>query len=246
MNIIDIIFIAILGISLISGMQKGFLASLLATFGFVGAWLIARSACMTLSQQFMVSDFYNNFLKSVFPFTNSLSDLENMLGSKMGTLGSQMSIICEQLAENNVHESVINSFMNNAAAFGDMTLADYFTRTVWQAAFNVISFAIVFAIAYAVIMLVVNLLNNVFRTPKLRGVDALLGGLLGLVRGYAVVCLICAILPMVYTAIDSKEIFDVLESSSVCNFFLTSESVFKDFFKIGDQLEKIVMLLPNI
>ena len=55
MNIIDIIFLAILGVSLISGMQKGFLASLLATFGFVGAWFLARSVCMTLSQQFMTS-----------------------------------------------------------------------------------------------------------------------------------------------------------------------------------------------
>ena len=43
MNIINIILLAILLISFISGMQKGFLASLLATLGFVAAWLIASS-----------------------------------------------------------------------------------------------------------------------------------------------------------------------------------------------------------
>ncbi|MBQ4085742.1 MAG: CvpA family protein, partial [Clostridia bacterium] len=39
MNIFDIIILAILGVSVISGMYKGFLASGLAIIGFVAAWI---------------------------------------------------------------------------------------------------------------------------------------------------------------------------------------------------------------
>ena len=37
MNIVDIIILAILGLSLVSGMYKGFITSMLALLGFVGA-----------------------------------------------------------------------------------------------------------------------------------------------------------------------------------------------------------------
>lgn len=244
MNIIDIIFIAILGISLISGMQKGFLASLLATFGFVGAWLIARAACMTLSQQFMTSQF-RTWLEFNIPFDSFMAGLESVSDKLVGSLSENMESIGAVLTQNGVPASVVDAFKLNSASFANMPLSEYFTHTVWQAAFNVVSFAIVFAIAYAVIMLIVNLLNNVFRTPKLRGVDAILGGALGLVRGYAVICLICAILPMLFTALDSSLIATLLEDSSIGKFFLTGDSVFKDLFKVGDQLTKIVGMLPN-
>ena len=39
MNIIDIIILAILALSLVSGMYKGFITSTLALVGFVGAWI---------------------------------------------------------------------------------------------------------------------------------------------------------------------------------------------------------------
>lgn len=244
MNIIDIIFLAILGISLISGMQKGFLASLLATVGFVGAWIIARATCMTLSQQFMTSDF-RQWLEINIPFDSFLAGIELMSDKLMNTLGGSMNNITASLEANNLPEPIISAFTANASQFPTSTLVEYVTSTVWQAAFNVISFAIMFSIAYAVIMLIVNLINNIVRMPKLRGVDALLGGVLGLVRGYAVLCLICAVLPMLFTALDSEIIESMLTGSGIGKFFLSSDSAFKDLFKIGDLLGNIVGLLPK-
>lgn len=244
MNIIDIIFLAILGISFISGMQKGFLTSLLATIGFVGAWIIARAACMTLSQQFMTSNF-QKWLEINIPFEGFLAGLESLSGKLMNALNGNMDVIMKTLGSNGLPESVMNAFSANAQAFPTLTLSEYVTATIWQAAFNVVSFAIVFAIAYAVIMLIVNLINNVVRMPKLRGVDALLGGVLGLVRGYAVLCLICAVLPMLFTALDSEMIETLLEGSDIGKFFITGDSVFKDLFKVGDQLGEIVAMLPK-
>ena len=42
MNIVDILILAVLAFSLLAGMHKGFITSLLSTFGFVGSWFGAR------------------------------------------------------------------------------------------------------------------------------------------------------------------------------------------------------------
>ena len=236
MNIIDIILIAILGVSVLSGMQKGFLTSLLATFG---AWIAARAVYPTLAQQFMASEFMK-WLELNINFDGFLANLADYAGKTVESVSGSMNALVDALAMNNVPEAIITSFKANAAGFSSMTVSQYFTEITWQAIFNVVSFALVFAIAYAVLLLVVNLFNNVFRVPKLRGVDALLGGVLGAVRGYAVVCLVCAIIPMVFTALDSSVINAFLADSTIGKFFLSGDSVFKDLFRVGDQLAEII------
>lgn len=239
MNIIDIILIAILGVSVLSGMQKGFLTSLLATFAFVGAWVAARAVYPTLAQQFLASEFMK-WLEVNITFDGFLANLGEYAGKYVESVSAGMNSIVDTLAQNNVPEAIIASFKANTAAFPTLTVSEYFSEIAWQAIFNVVSFALVFAIAYAVLLLVVNLFNNVFRVPKLRGVDALLGGVLGALRGYAVVCLVCAIIPMVFTALDSSVIDAFLADSTIGKFFLSGDSVFKDLFRVSDQLTEII------
>lgn len=245
MNIIDIILIAILGVSVLSGMQKGFLTSLLATFAFIGAWIAARAVYSTLAQQFMASEFMN-WLELNINFDGFLANLADFAGKTVESASAGMNTIVDTLARNNVPEAIIASFKANTAAFSHLTVTEYFSEIAWQAIFNVISFALIFAIAYAILLLVVNLFNNVFRVPKLRGVDAILGGVLGAVRGYAVVCLVCAIIPMVFTALDSSVINAFLADSTIGKFFLSGDSVFKDLFRVGDQLTEVIKNLSLI
>ncbi|MBR3928201.1 MAG: CvpA family protein [Clostridia bacterium] len=245
MNIIDIILIAILGVSVLSGMQKGFLTSLLATFALVGAWFAARAVYPTLSQQFLASEFMK-WLEANINFEGFLANLGDSAGKYVETISSGMNSIVDTLTMNNVPAAIVDSFKANTASFPTLTVAEYFSEITWQAIFNVISFSLIFAIAYAVLLLVVNLFNNVFRVPKLRGVDALLGGVLGAVRGYAVVCLVCAIIPMVFTALDSSVIDAILKDSSIGKFFISGDSVFKDLFRVGDQLAEIIKNLSLI
>jgi len=244
-NIIDIILLAILAISFISGMQKGFLASLLAAFGFVGAWVVASALNMTLSQQFMSSQLHT-WLEANVSFDGILEKIGNIGGEYCASVMNSVNNIARSLTESGVPQGIANAFENNIALFQTATVSEYLNQTVWQGAFNVISFAIIFAISYAVLMLVVNLLNNIFRMPKLRGVDWLLGGAFGLVRGYVVVCLVASILPLLFTALDAEIIDTFLKESSVAEFFLKGDSVFADLFGVEGQLEKIIMELPKL
>lgn len=244
MNIVDILLLAILALGFISGMQKGFLTSLLATVGFVAAWVIAISVNMALSEQFMSSQF-KAWLNANAGFDELLAGMGNVGNSLCSTVGSSLDAITATLKDGGVPEAVVSVFKTNIGSFANMTVNDYLARTIWQAAFNVVSFAIVFSVGYAVMLLIVNLFNNVFRMPKLRGVDMLLGGLFGAVRGYAIVCMIFAVIPMLFTALDSTVITSLFEGSALGEFFLKGDSAFADLFNIGGRIKDIMAELPK-
>ncbi len=244
MNIVDLLLLAILALGFISGMQKGFLTSLLATVGFVAAWIIAITLNMELSEQFMTSQF-KTWLNANAGFDELLAGMGNVGDSLCSAVGSSLDGITATLKEGGVPDAVVSVFRTNIAGFGDMTVNDYLARTIWQSAFNIVSFAIVFSVGYAVMLLIVNLFNNVFRMPKLRGVDMLLGGVFGIVRGYAVVCMIFAVIPMLFTALDSNVITSLFEGSSLGEFFMNSDSAFADLFKIGDRIRDVMAEMPK-
>ena len=238
MNIIDIILLIILAIAFISGMQKGFLTSLMATFAFVCAWLIALSVGPALSARFMGSQF-QDWLNANIPFDDLLTPI-GVNNQLCMNLGGQIENVVTSLTEGGVPTAVVDAFRTNIGSFGHLTVSQYLSETVWRAAFNVVSFVIAFGISYALLLLFVNLINNVFRVPKLRGVDALLGGILGSVRGYVIICLALAVIPMLFTALDSEMIQNLFNDSNLGGFFLNSKSVFADLFGVGDMLKDLI------
>lgn len=238
MNIVDIVLLAILAIAFVSGMQKGFLASVLATFAFIGAWAAALSTYPALSAGFMNSQF-RVWLEANATFDSLLTPL-GVTRSLCATVAGQADSICRAISEGGIPAPVVDAFRNGFAANGSLTVSEYLSETVWRAAFDVLSVVIVFAIVYAALLLVVNLINNMFRIPKLRGVDGLLGGLLGAVRGYAIICVIVAIVPMVFSALDTTVVEELMEGSKLGAFFLDKSKGLSDLFNMSGQLAKII------
>ena len=101
-----------------------------------------------------------------------------------------------------------------------------------------VSFVIVFALAYAALMLLVNLINNMFRVPKLRGVDGLLGGIRGIVRAYVIICIAVAALQIALKPLESEFVLDLRQESALGRFF-TSGSALSDLFGIGANLRNL-------
>ncbi len=104
----------------------------------------------------------------------------------------------------------------------------------WNGWFHALSFIIVFILSYAALMLVVNLINNMVRMPKLKGADALLGGVLGLVRGYVVVCLAVAAIKVLAKPLETEGQFvDKLLDGSTLGRFFNGTSSLADLFGVG-------------
>ncbi len=212
MNIIDIIIIAILALSLIAGMYKGFIASLLSLFGFLGAWVGAYATYGFLANMVMANDGIRTALENVtgaadLITTQPLANLKVVEATQehITQVLSEVRIpLIDKLFTANVEGQV---FVNK----GLETMSEYLSQTILTAVVNVLSFIVMFVVIYIAVSLLVNLLNNVFRFPKLRHADWLLGGLFGLVRGVVIVMLIFAVVPSLADGLNTMNI-NVLSS----------------------------------
>ena len=221
MNIIDIIILVILGLSLVAGMYKGFLASMLSLFGFCGAWVGAYATygflASTVSNNVDLMNIFKNLIGAADLFkTPELANLDvvNATAANIDQAVNEIGIpLISDLFRGNVSGQV---FANQ----GLTKMYEYLNKTLLTSILNVLSFIIMFAIIYIAVLLLVNLLNNVFRFPELRHLDWFLGGVFGLVRGAVIVMLIFAVLPALSSGLHSMKI-DVLSDLLAGSTFAT-------------------------
>ena len=207
MNIIDIIILAILAFSLISGMHKGFITSTLALFGFCGAWIGAYACYGYLVTAVQQNEGIINFLRSMVSAadlfkTQALADME-VAAASAGDIEQILGEIGIPLINNIFTTNVTGQVFANQ---GLTVMSEYLTQTLLNSALNIVSFIVMFAVIYAAVLLLVNLLNNVFRFPILKHLDWLLGGAFGLIRGAVIVMLIFAVVPTLSSALESMDI----------------------------------------
>jgi membrane protein required for colicin V production len=103
------------------------------------------------------------------------------------------------------------------SVIGAVLLANYFTSFVFQVIWNkqpsgaldnavarVLATVILFALLQIVVHFLANALDALFRIPVLHQINALLGGVLGLLKGVVVVFLLCAALQLTLPLITEK------------------------------------------
>lgn len=222
-NIVDVILYAILALSVISGMYKGFIASGLAMVGFGAAWYGALNLFPKVAELALNNDYLMNAL-SYYLDASSLFKTASLATTPVADLvsgtGTGSSLLNQALQELNLPSVIESAFKSNVSnqLFANInltTLSDYLGQTIWVAAINVISFLLIFAVCYVVVLLVVNLLNNVFRFPLLKHLDWLLGGAFGLARGLLVVVLVLGVAPLILSMLPFTEVRSLLDTSTL-------------------------------
>lgn len=233
MNIIDIIILAILGLGLVSGMYKGLLASTLSLIGFVGAWFATTRLYTILTALVKGNSGIMTTLESIvgavslFPAEvggmqvgdalASSAEYSNALNNLNATAGGGQS--------NDFFSSFIGKlFDNNVAtrAFGEGTMNTYMSNTLASVMVDILALFVTMFIVYFAVLLIVNLFNNVFRFPSLKHFDALLGGVLGVVRGGVIVAMLFAVMPVLTAILNSMDVTiveDLLNQSAMAGFF---------------------------
>ena len=223
MNLLDIVILAILAFYLISGMYRGSITSFLGTIGFVAAWYGAGRwypavANMALSNQTLMAvlnqylepeSFFATHAQAVTTVAEVISGGETAIQNAIASVSGNLSVISKAF-EANVRSQMFQNL-------GISTLADYLDQTIWQAVFNVGAFILCFVALYIVAMLVVNLLDHVISFPLLRGIDWLVGGLLGLARGVVICALLLYLLPAVIQIVSPEFASELVGNSTLIN-----------------------------
>ena len=241
LNLLDITIIVILAFYLISGMYRGFITSLLATCGFVGAWfgaqqLYPRVAQLALSNQTLMAvlnqylepeSFFSSHGQAVSTVSEVIAGGESAIQNAVASISDQLTVISKAF-EANVRAQMFQRL-------GINTLADYLDQTIWQAIFNVGAFLLCFIALYVLACLVVNLLDHVISFPLVRGFDWLLGGIFGVARGLVVVVLVLCLLPAIIQIV-SPEFADSLRTGSVLYSYVTQ----MDFLNVNTLVTSLI------
>ncbi|MGI6172817.1 MAG: CvpA family protein [Christensenellales bacterium] len=235
LNIIDIVILAILLLSLVSGMYKGFLASFLATLGFAGAAVGAYLLCPKLANLFQS----NNGLMNSLSYYIGADELLSKLADSPVTQAVQDSTLLSSATASltTLPNAIVTAFRDNVvnqlfSTLNLSSLGDYLSQTVVVSLVYVISFLLLFAACYILALLVVNLFNNIFHFPLLRRFDWLLGGLFGLARGAFITILVLTVIPMLLSLMDLNILDDLIASSKFAAYFM-NDNVLKGIISLG-------------
>ena len=100
-----------------------------------------------------------------------------------------------------------------------MTVSDLLSNTIVSVSLSILSFLICFLLSYIVLSFVIHLINYVFELPVLRHLDALAGGLFGLVRGALLLFILFALVPIVLAIAPVPQIEEMIAASRMAPMF---------------------------
>ena len=219
MNVVDIVIIAILGLSVLVGLYRGFISSVAS----MGGCLLSLGLSFWLSPK-VAAAIQNNpeVLKTLVSYTDAATKLgdQALAGSSVTSLTP--NTITDILAKVSLPAPLDTLLKNNLEnqVFGvTADVGTYVSQTIVGAILNVICFVLCFVVLLLVIHFVINFLKVVFKFPVLKQLNSLAGGILGLLRG-ALLCFVAfAILPLIQTMLPVQGINELVQASALAPLF---------------------------
>lgn len=227
MNVVDYVIIGVIGISVLFGLYRGFVSSVLNIGGglisFIASfWAYPKLAALIQNNQELVRT-----LSHYTDASSRVGDLELAITNVI-ELGQQgIRQVLEKVQLPAPLDSILQVNLENRvyASAGVETVADYVSQTILQASINIICFLVCFIALYVVISIVLNLIRAVFRFPVLKQLDGLAGGAFGLLRGLLICLAVFTLIPLVQTMVPLDIINDLLTESTLAPIFMNGNLI---------------------
>lgn len=221
MNIVDIVILGILGISVLVGLYRGFVASVASLGGCalslgLSFWLNPKLVAWVQSNP--------EWIKTLMSYTDAGTRIGDQTLAQTNVASLSTSAISEILTKVNLPgplNSLLQTNLQNQVfrSAGLSQVGDYVSQTIVGAVLNVICFVICFIACFLVIHLLLGFLKAIFRFPVLKQLNALVGGAFGLLRG-AILCFVAfALLPLVQTVLPMEEVNQLVAASTLAPLF---------------------------
>lgn len=221
MNVIDIVILVVLGASVIFGLYKGFVETVLS----VACCLISLFLAFAFGPQVSAIVSGNQGISSTLAtYTDAIARVGDY--SLASTPVSQLSdnVITQVLQSVNLPAPIASILRGNmqGQVFSDAgltTVNEYVSNTVVAVAVNVLCFIGVFAVSYMVLSVVLGLIRHVFDLPLLKQLDWLAGGVFGLARGALILYAVFLLIPILSTIIPLDTFNELLAQSTLAPIF---------------------------
>ena len=228
MNIVDYVIIGVLGVSVLYGLYRGFVASVLSMGGGLISFLSAFALYPKLAALIQNNEELQRTLLHYTDASSRIGDLELALTNviNLGREGIAQVLANVQLPP--PLDSILQVNLENLV-YGTQgaasTVSDYVSQTILQSSINIICFIVCFAGMCIAFSLASNLIRAVFRFPVLKQADALAGGVFGLLRGVLLCLIVFTLIPLVQTMVPLDVINQLLEESQLAPIFMNGNLI---------------------
>ena len=221
MNIIDIIILVIMGVSMIYGVYRGFVHTLLSVACCLLSVLIAFAFGPRLSAIVSNSKGVSSTLATYTDAVARVGDYDLAAANVSQLSDSLINQVLENVSLPQSIQNILRSNLSNQsfAGTGLSTVNDYVSNTVVAVAINILCFLACFALSYVVLSLLLSLIQHVFRLPLLRQLDWLAGGAFGLMRGALLLYALFLVVPLLSTIIPLDAFNELLSQSALSPIF---------------------------
>ncbi|MBE5799240.1 MAG: CvpA family protein [Clostridiales bacterium] len=222
MNIIDILILIIIGVSVIFGMHRGFISGVLSLAALIGAAALAFMTSGDLAAWLKGNE---TLVETLMYYTDAGSRVSNLDLSLMSVSQVSDGALAQILASANLPAALESAFItaiesaSASMAASATTIAELLSQTIVNVSISILSFLICFFLAYVVATFVIHLVQYVFELPVLRHLDALIGGMFGLVRGVLMVFILFALIPIVLAVAPVEIIEELIAASRLAPMF---------------------------
>jgi len=217
MNIIDIIILAVIGVSVVFGLYRGFISGVLSVAALIGSAALAFAASGELAAWLQGNQ---TLVNTLLYYTDAGSRISNLDLSLLSVAQVTESALMQILESANLPAAFETAFVEHIAlADGAQTISAVLSQTIVNVSLSIISFLICFLIAYVVLTFVIHLVQYVFELPVLRHLDSLIGGVFGLARGMLILFIFFTVVPIVMAVVPIEPLEEMIAASQLAPVF---------------------------
>lgn len=219
MNIVDYCILGIIGVSLLFGLYKGFVESLLNTGGSLAAfglsfWLYPKFTAFIQNNP--------QLQRTLLSYTDAerrLGDLALGARSVIDLTSDGIQEVVNRANLPGVISDILRSNLQNQVFTGIDTVEEYVSETIVTVCVNILGFILAFLVLYLAISLVISALKAVVKLPVLKQLNAAMGGLFGILRGVLFVFILFTLVPMLETILPVGQVVELMNQSRLAGLF---------------------------
>lgn len=211
LNVVDIVLLAIIGISALSGLISGFSKKLVKFLGGIVSLVLAVSLCSKcadlLNDKFGLADKLYDVLKG---FLTSVFD-ENLLNSTLGQLSDGTVNIKNFSGPTLILNALVGLVAKGVPA--ETLVVDAIVPTFAYYLTIIIGFIVCYILFKILFAIIGSILKSLVKLAMLGAIDKLLGFLLGAIQGV----ITCYMLVSIVSIIPVNQVADILNASTIAN-----------------------------
>lgn len=187
MSVIDIVVLVVLALSLIIGLWRGFLRTLLNLFSNLASIVVAILLARPVA----------NIIKDWFGLLNALSNsISGAIEPILPVEGYPQTgeVIRENLSGSNILNALIRPFISDISYESADVLANEIGSKLGMIALMVIVAIVLFILIKIAVRLLAKLFDAITKKSAISGLDRLLGGVVGLIKGALFVFIVLSML----------------------------------------------------